>query len=212
MRVAVSQRVARVIERNEQRDALDQRLIVWLAHAGALAYPVPNTLGGATTVSAWLSALEVEGIVLSGGEDIGVSPARDDTERALLRHAQTERLPVLGLCRGMQMLADFSGGVLARIPGHVDTQHTLHSAEGCELPLAVRSFHAWGLFECPAGFEILARAPDGSIEAIRHPGLCWEGWMWHPEREAVFGLRELARLRTAFGVAARGGERRGNCQ
>ncbi|MEP7083605.1 MAG: gamma-glutamyl-gamma-aminobutyrate hydrolase family protein [Betaproteobacteria bacterium] len=201
MRIAVSQRVERIAERNEQRDALDQRLVRWLEQVGVLAYPVPNSLGDAVAVTAWLTALGVDGIVLSGGEDLRVSPERDDTERALLRHARSELLPVLGLCRGMQMLAEFSGGTLTRLPGHVDIQHALDIAEGCALPPTVRSYHAWGLIDCPVGYEVLARAADRSIEAIRHPGLRWEGWMWHPEREPVFGLTELARARALFGGA-----------
>ncbi len=211
MRLAVSQRVEEFPERNERRDALDQRLVQWLASAGALSYPVPNAWSDGNDgqpLSAWLIALEPTGIVLSGGEDLHASPARDATERALLRYAQAHRLPVLGLCRGMQMLAAFSGGILVKIPGHAGSRHALDTAEGSELPSAVNSFHAWGLLECPAGYEILARAADGSIEAIRHSTLPWEGWMWHPEREPTFAESGLVRLQSLLFDPGSGGGRR----
>ena len=194
MRIAVSQRIERIPERGEQRDALDQRLVQWLGHAGALAYAVPNAWGGAPALSAWLAALEPDGVLLSGGEDLHAAPARDDTERALLRFAQARRLPVLGLCRGMQMLALFAGGAMVELPGHAGVRHALDGAQGSEMPRVVNSFHNWGLIECPAGYEVLARAPDGSIEAIRHSTLSWEGWMWHPEREEPFAPTDVARL------------------
>ena len=195
-RVAVSQRIDHLPERHEQRDALDQRLVQWLEQGGALAFPVPNGWTDRSSLRAWLAALAPDGVVLSGGEDLSVAPARDETERALLDYAQARRLPLLGLCRGMQMMSVRAGATLVRIAGHVDCRHSLQAASGSKLSPEVNSFHAWGLLECPAGYEVLARAPDDSIEAIRHPGLRWEGWMWHPERETAFGAAELVRLRS----------------
>jgi N5-(cytidine 5'-diphosphoramidyl)-L-glutamine hydrolase len=195
-RVAVSQRVDRFPERQERRDALDQRIATWLERAGVLAFPVPNQWSAANNLRAWLDALQPEAVVLSGGEDLHQTPERDDTERALLRFAGENRLPMLGLCRGLQMMSVFAGGTLERLPDHAGCRHALVAANCSELSSAVNSFHAWGLKACPPGYEVLARAPDGSIEAIRHMTLPWEGWMWHPERESVFAASELSRLQS----------------
>lgn len=140
-----------------------------------------------------------EALVLSGGNDIGEYPERDATERHLLTWAAANRIPVLGICRGLQMMAVWAGGNLVPVEGHVRTRHALSvSAPQGEWSASVNSFHNWGLSSCPDGFEIAAQAEDGGIEAIRHIELPWEGWMWHPEREETFAPQDTARLRRLF--------------
>jgi len=192
--------------RAELRDALDQRLVQWLVHAGGLPVIVPNTLsdGGVvdeSVLASWLRAVRPGALVLSGGNDIGEYPARDATERYLISWAETERIPLLGICRGMQMLAVWAGGELVKKKGHVGTRHPLQTPalEG-EWPASVNSYHNWALASCPAGFEVAAHAEDGSIEAIRHAELPWEGWMWHPEREMPPSAEDTRRLQALFGI------------
>ncbi len=192
--VAVSQRVDAFPERAEVRDALDQRLNMFLVAAGYLPVPVPNGLH--PDAKAWLARVSPQAIILSGGNDIGQCPARDTTESALLDHAQKHSLPVLGICRGMQMMAHWMGVGLRAINGHVRTRHTLSG----ELTHTVNSYHGFTLLDCPPGCEILAYSEDGAIEAIRHQTLPWEGWMWHPEREAHFDAHDIQRIQALFGV------------
>lgn len=196
--VAVSQRVDVYPDRNERRDALDQRLCQWLLAAGYVPVPVPNGLlesTGQNDLQIWLDAVQPDAIVLSGGNDIGQAIEREDTERQLLVHAQKHSLPVLGICRGMQMMAMWAGGVLKPVQGHVRTRHGLCG----ELIGEVNSFHNYSLATCPADFSVTATAEDGCIEAIRHERLVWEGWMWHPEREENFQPRDIQRLKGMFG-------------
>jgi len=200
--VAVSQRVDLLPDREERRDALDQRLCIWLIAAGFLPVPVPNRLTSAHAAAAecqaglhdWLQAVRPGAVVLSSGNDIGACPERDFTERLLLDWAKERRLPLLGICRGMQMLCGWAGGPLKRVLGHVRTRHSLSGLITGE----VNSFHDFTLEGCPPDFEVLARAEDGEIEAIRHTNLPWEGWMWHPEREREFTSGDLSRVNTLF--------------
>ena len=198
VRVAVSQRVDVIAARDEQRDALDRRLVQWLEQVGTLTFPVPNGLIAVDALLAWLDVLVPQCVLLSGGNDIGDSPERDSTELALLRYADEKNLPVLGICRGMQMLAHHAGAALVPISGHSCTVHAILPEVEDRLPAKVDSFHDWALATCPHEYRVLARAPDGSIEAIRHLSRNWEGWMWHPEREQVFDESLVARARRLF--------------
>ena len=191
--VAVSQRVDHFPERNETRDALDQRLATFVAICGYMPVQVPNSLGWA--IRDWLTVVQPAAVLLSGGNDIGQCAERDDTETALLRYAHECHMPVLGICRGMQMLAHWSGTDLHPVHGHVRTRHCLAG----EIVGEVNSYHDFALATCPEGFEVLARSEDGEIEAIRHQSLPWEGWMWHPEREENFDARDVQRIKVLFG-------------
>jgi gamma-glutamyl-gamma-aminobutyrate hydrolase PuuD len=190
--VAITQRVDVFPERNEVRDALDQRLALFIAKCGGITAPVPNGLS-AGDIAAWLATIGPAAIVLSGGNDIGERPERDSIERQILDYARNNDLPALGICRGMQMMAVWAGSSLRPVAGHVRTRHTLVGA----LAGQVNSYHGQALTACPPDFKTLATAdvPEGDIEAIRHNDLRWEGWMWHPEREAEFDPRDIDRLR-----------------
>ena len=215
MLVAVTQRVDRIADRDETRDGLDQRLLQWLVQSGFVPVPVPNGIAdpGATTeaeslaargrsplLDDWLRSVRPAGLVLSGGNNIGAHADRDATERYLLSWARSQRVPVLGICRGLQMMATWAGGTLVEIAGHVRCRHPLAIDRNPDhWPDQVNSFHDWGLASCPAGFTVAARANDGVIEALVHDDLPWEGWMWHPEREQPFAPRDTRRLRALFG-------------
>lgn len=192
--VVVSQRVDHFPDRGEHRDALDDRLTQWLTAAGYLPFPLPNALFATGELSAWLDHINPSGLILSGGNDIGNEPQRDATEKALLDHALSKRLPVLGICRGMQMIGVWSGTALKPVANHVRTRHQVTGTISGE----VNSYHNFALTECPPQFDVLSRSEDGEIEAIGHRQLPWEAWMWHPERETTFHLRDTSRLKALF--------------
>lgn len=194
--VAVSQRVDTPQSYTEWRDGLDQRLTQWLLSIGCLPVPVPNALasGDEDRLADWLHAVRPAALLLSGGNDVGDRPERDRTEGQLLDWARDGRRPVLGVCRGMQMLGAWSGIALKPVQGHVRSRHTLQG----EIGGAANSFHNLALSACPPEYTVIARADDGEIEAIRHQHLPWEGWMWHPERENPFDLRDQERAKMIF--------------
>jgi N5-(cytidine 5'-diphosphoramidyl)-L-glutamine hydrolase len=196
--IAITQRVDICEQYDECRDALDQRISSFVMEGGYLPCPVPNAISNSEAnsnfLNLWLETICPAGIILSGGNDIGDRPERDATERQLIEYAAEQSLPVLGICRGMQMLAHWAKTPLIPISGHVATRHRINGAVEGE----TNSFHRLALAACPTGFQVLATSSDGSIEAIRHESLPWEGWMWHPEREQHLNTDDVLRLKALF--------------
>lgn len=191
--VAISQRVEIFKKYNEVRDLLDQKLSSFCIDAGYLPVPIPNILNN-QILEEWLVAIKPVGFILSGGNDIGEDQKRDNIEKNLLSYAEDRNCPVLGICRGMQMMACWAGGTLKSVDGHVASRHSIRG----EINGNVNSFHKFSVSKCPTGFKVLATSNDSEIEAFRHGTLPWEGWMWHPERETIYHERDLSRLQTLF--------------
>lgn len=190
--VAVTQRFEEVTDRNELRDSLDQRLCSFIADAGYLPFPVPNSLDD--KLINWLEKINPGAILLSGGNNVGDYGSRDRTEFSLLTFAFERKLPVLGICRGMQIMGMWAGASIRPVEGHVGSRHEVTG----QINGIANSYHQFALDHCPFGFEVLALSDDGVIEAIGHQQLPWEGWMWHPEREAKFSTNDMDRIRSLF--------------
>ncbi|GEM_PF-293611 len=192
-RAAVSQRVEVFAGRDERRDALDQRWATLLEVLGLTALAVPNAL---ESPAAWLAEADPALIVLTGGNDLAhlvggadAAPERDRTEALLLAQASQQQIPLLAVCRGLQLIVHSGGGELVAMEGHVAQDHaiTTHPA-ATDWPIrdgrSVNSFHNWGAepSSVPSDWELAATAPDGSVEAIIHSTLPQVALMWHPER------------------------------
>ena len=162
----------------------------------------------------------LDGLVISGGADVdpgrydasphprtaGWRPDRDAWESALLDAADAAGLPVLGVCRGMQLMAVHAGGRLDQhtpdLVGH--ERHSPGADEYGEIEvstttgtrvstlvgdrLAVNCHHHQSVQTHP-GFVAAARAADGTLEAMESPGdrFC-VAVQWHPETAADVGL------------------------
>lgn len=176
--IAITQRVEYIEAVNERRDALSQEWAVLAEACGFVPLLLPNRLAA---VQAVLTMLPVEGIILTGGNDLcaygGDAPERDEVERHLIQAAVEKHIPLLGVCRGMQMVLDYFGTPLQRVEGHVRVEHPLDNGE------VVNSFHNWGAVECHAPLTAKAWSADGVLEAVTHREYPWiNGVMWHPER------------------------------
>jgi len=208
MKIGITQRVDKIIEYGEIRDSLDVRMIRWVSQSGFIPIPIPNGLVDISKphseqleLESWLKILKIDALVLSGGNDIGTIAERDLTEKYLLNWSEKKKIPVLGICRGMQMIAFYKGAELKSVEGHVNTRHVLNSNLNNVneiFPETVNSYHNQSLVSCPESFKVLAVSEDGNIEAIAHKQLPWEAWMWHPEREDIFSSHDISRIKKLF--------------
>jgi putative glutamine amidotransferase len=150
----------------------------------------------------------VDAVVLAGGDDIGVDPARDEAEIALVQAARARELPLLGVCRGLQLLAVADGGTLVADLGpdlpHVrpEVGHPVYLAAGSVLgsllgaESVVSSLHHQGVATLGVDWRATAWSADGLVEGAEW-GDRTVGVQWHPELDAsgpaLFGwLMEIA--------------------
>jgi N5-(cytidine 5'-diphosphoramidyl)-L-glutamine hydrolase len=207
MKIGITQRVEYVAAYSETRDCLDQHWSKLLEILEMTIIPIPNTL---KNVEGWLDVMKCDAYVLTGGNDLAeaqnaknLSLERDRTELAVLRYAQLRSTPVLGVCRGLQLINVFFGGKLGRVYGHVAKRHSVRIRfdKGAEFTFSdVNSFHDWGIPIDSLSEQLIPCAYDGDnyVEAARHRKLNWLGIMWHPEREKEFKVSDLEIFRKLF--------------
>lgn len=155
---------------------------------------------------------QFDALVLTGGGDVdprqynetphkkvyGVNEVRDYTELLALDFAAEKGIPVLGVCRGSQLMAVHNGGKLKQhMSGHRGVNHLVFTEPGTRFRSVIGergffvSLHHQIVLRHGAGFQVAARCKDGNIEAIESKdGRCL-GVQFHPEMDA--GRNECSR-------------------
>jgi putative glutamine amidotransferase len=185
-----------------------------LAGAGAEVVRLSAHPGGGSAAAATVAGLD--GVLLPGGWDVdpgeyGGDPALDTlgtpdarearasldrTEIALIRAALDAGRPILGICRGQQVVNVALGGALHQhVDGHTEPgrprNHLAHPVEivdGSELariagprPLMVNSTHHQAVSRVAGGLRVTARSPEGIVEGLETDDLAVVTVQWHPE-------------------------------
>ncbi|HEY5578716.1 MAG TPA: gamma-glutamyl-gamma-aminobutyrate hydrolase family protein [Acidimicrobiia bacterium] len=141
------------------------------------------------------------------GDSVDVDPSVDAWEMALIRGAKRRRMPLLGVCRGMQVINVTLGGTLEQEITHQEglhrplvgtpeelraASHPVHIIAGSRLAelygveqRLVNTIHHQAPARIGERLEVTARAPDGTVEALEYQGDWFAlGVQWHPERWA----------------------------
>jgi gamma-glutamyl-gamma-aminobutyrate hydrolase PuuD len=196
--IAVSQRVVVTPEHGTRSDALDHQWWPFLRSCGLIGVPVPNDVGAAVQL---VHAAQVRGILLTGGNDLvelgGDAPERDRTETALLDLAHERGLPVVAVCRGMQLLLRRFGNPLCRVGGHVAARQTVRVGTRSRV---VNSYHNWAATTVRPPLRAWAAGPGGVVKGVRHETEPLLGLMWHPERlPPELAVEDQGLIRAQFG-------------
>lgn len=222
------------INKEEDSHSLPRSYMQALTEAGA----VPVLLSLDMDEEQLKSCLDrLDGLLLAGGNDVSpsqfgeaplpglgeVNPLRDQTELRLIAAAMERELPVLGICRGIQMMNVALGGslwqdlpsqqpkacghrqnCLGRYPSHrvqIVPGTLLNRLTGLE-ELEVNSFHHQAVREPGGELSVCAYCTDGVVEAIEHPSLpFFLGVQWHPERTCQTDAASPALFRSFVNAA-----------
>lgn len=184
--------------------------------------------------------LRIDGLVLSGGQDVSphyykeepipemgsVSPDRDFFEIHVIKSAISLQKPLLGVCRGLQMLNVACGGSLFQdIPAQIKESKLAHQQKEHrtlgthevdiaqdshlfrilrKMSVQTNSFHHQAVKEIAPGFRVVGRSRDGVVEAIERVGGPFAlGVQWHPEM--MTGDSDMRALFEAFLTEVRKG-------
>jgi putative glutamine amidotransferase len=180
----------------------------------------------------------LDALLLSGGEDIDPSeygespkpklnstfPERDKFDRLLIKGAVKRGIPVLGICRGHQILNVAFGGSLYQDLDYIENCNKEHDQfdslepESHEIFLTkksilndilgdrieVNSFHHLAIKDIAKGFVPTAFSEDGIIEGIEHKDYPFVvGVQWHPEILAISGEKKMEKLFSEFVISAK---------
>ena len=180
-------------KRKEKRDSFDQRLISWISKLKIRPIILSNNFNYNE-----LDKKGISGVIISGGGDSRFKTKRKALETKLIKCAQKNKKPILGICYGMQLIGKLNGARLKKIEGHVKKTNKIISENHYKFPKKVTCFHNFVLANCPKNFEVIARSKDNLIEAIKHKTQKCEAWMWHPERETRFNPNLIKRAKNLF--------------
>lgn len=200
--IAITQRVDANEATEERRDVLDQRWTLFLEAFGACHFSIPNQCKNLTDI---LKEFRVNGIILTGGGNLSsyskenVSLEREAREKELIEYAIESKIPLIGICRGMQALAHYFGIPLQTLNHHDERRHSISIKSNTKLSqfidkeFSVNSYHRFAPLENEVVDPFRITALCGNIaEAIEHRELPLYGIMWHPEREYPFREEELS--------------------
>ena len=162
MRIGLTQRV--LLDKGRAHDSLDHSWYEFLQ--GHALVSIPNRLP--------VEIKDLDALIITGGDN---HPIRNHVEHELASRMFLRNLPVIGICHGCQFLTTKLGGTVVPVDDHMDSCHeiTYHGRQHL-----VNSYHKLRIEQPPEGATVLARDPDGYVEA-------WilgrtAGIMWHPER------------------------------
>jgi putative glutamine amidotransferase len=208
----------RTVRKHRFIDYVGEAHLNLLIRLGLLPVMVPVVEGTPACLPQYMA--NMRGLLLAEGEDIEpkhynalpenlehlekVHPLKDRIELRLVRHALRNKLPVLGICRGSQLLNVVCGGtlygdvqkekgsaLLHTDPHHYDShRHAISLVPGSPLAkwyrreaLMVNSYHHQGVRALAPRFKPMAHAEDGLIEAFHDPRADFVvGLQFHPER------------------------------
>ena len=205
-KILITQRLEKIDKINEIRNSLDVRWRELLQSINLIPIPLPLN----ANIDYYMH-LNISGMILTGGNDLfsqsnnELSKLRDIHEKKCINYAIEKSIPIIGICRGMQIIAEYFGSTLKKVNNHVSSRHKFSVCKKNRFSdlfsnvNEVNSFHHYGIEKLGKELDIIGRAPeDGQIEAISHNKHKIIAYMGHPERETPFNTDQCKIISTFF--------------
>jgi len=190
----------------EVREALD---VQWGALFKELDF-LPIILPFEYDFEKYFENMKIDGILLTGGNDLyrlnqnNISKQRDEFEKKLIEYGIKNNIPIFGVCRGMQIIAEYFGADLVKVENQTNIRHSLVvniNSKYFNLLNTIKdvnSFHNYAVDNLPDELLLSSSNGNGIIKAIEHKKYKIFGQMWHSERETPFNSAELSLIKNFF--------------
>jgi putative glutamine amidotransferase len=218
-KIGITQRVVYDSFSKEVRDTIDHRWYDFGKNFNIKLFPIPNNL---QSIPEYLTTLNLDGFILSGGNNIGslqikefdinqllkndISIKRNNTEIKILSWVIEKNVPIIGVCRGMQFINSYFDGtqVLIDKKKHVNNHHLINIVDDDFRKFygdsaEVNSYHNYGIKEAMLGEKLVPTSySDNEIESFKHNERSIYGIMWHPERFQSFRIADINFFKKIF--------------
>ncbi|MCX2717432.1 gamma-glutamyl-gamma-aminobutyrate hydrolase family protein [Helicobacter sp. MIT 21-1697] len=184
--IALTQRLLENTSYYELREALSVEWGAFFKEHLQGFLPLPLSYAIPFSIYAKSLGNSLGGVLLSGGNDLNslnpnpLSLRRDEYEAQIITHCMQHNVPLLGICRGAQMIAEYFSSQLELLEGHIGNHQVFNLRNGDTFE--VNSFHNYGIRTLGECLEPLILAQDKSIEAFKHKQKPIFALMWHIER------------------------------
>lgn len=205
-RIAITQRLVAHPDYDECRETLD---ISWAKLFEKIDL-LPIVLPYEIDFQKYFKELKIDGILLSGGNDLyslnqnELSKKRDTFEKKLISYAIKNKIPVFGVCRGMQVIAEYFGSTFKSVDSQVNITHKLLAKKESKYFThlkeiqTVNSFHNYAIDKLSGELLVCASSDANIIKAIEHKEYKIFAQMWHSERVKQFNPHELELIKDFF--------------
>ena len=191
LKIGITSRITENDTYVEKRDAISHDWPKFLEKICAFPVIIPNSI---KKPNGFFDKMNLDGFILSGGDNIGDNIERDKIEKSIIEFGMKNKIPILGVCRGMQVINNYFGGSLEKSPttDHVGNNHFIKIQKNnfSKIPttpiVKVNSYHNNIINKNSLGKNLVSFAltkNDETVEGFFHKNHLILGVMWHPERQ-----------------------------
>lgn len=197
-KILITQRLNFLGPHKELRDNIDHMLPNFIESLGFCPILMPNNL---KNIRRFIKTIKPDGMILSGGGNPLRNDQRSKNEKILIKYCLLNKIALLGICRGAQMINLFFGGKLKKVSTHVRRNHRISGTiVSSRASIKINSYHDYGFTKKLLGndLNILAVSSDKIVKCFSHNNHKLFGIMWHPERYKKYQKFDINLIKKIF--------------
>ena len=197
-KILITQRLDFFGPHKELRENIDHMLPNFIESLGFCPILMPSTL---INLKKFIKTVKPDGVILSGGGNPLKNDKRSKNEIILIKYCTKNKIPLLGICRGAQMINLYFGGKLKKVNNHVRKNHRISGTiVNHKSKIIINSYHDYGFTKelLADNLKTLAISSDKIVKCFSHNKHKLFGIMWHPERYKKFQKFDINLIKKIF--------------